>query len=131
MTELTATDVELLRGANYAMLATINGDGTLHSSVVWIDADAGHVVFNTAEGRVKDRNVRRDPRVSVTVVDGADWYRWIAIAGEVVERRTGRDADAHIDELSRRYDGTPWTPTPGQVRVRYAVRPVRVRRYPR
>jgi PPOX class probable F420-dependent enzyme len=128
---LSDADHELLRGGNYATLVTLNPDGSPQSSVVWIDADDERVLFNTAEGRVKDRIVRRDPRVAVTVVAAGDWYRWIAIAGEVVNRRTGTEADAHIDALSRRYDGHPWTPAPGQIRVRYAIRPDRVTRYPR
>jgi hypothetical protein len=67
----------------------------------------------------------------VTIVRDDDWYRWIAIAGEVVERRTGPEADAHIDALSRRYDGEPWSPVAGQVRVQFVIRPRRVTRYPR
>jgi PPOX class probable F420-dependent enzyme len=129
--ELTDADRELLRGANYATVVTVNADGSLQSTVTWIDADDRHVLVNTAEGRAKDRNLRRDPRVGVTIVRDDDWYRWIAIAGEVVERRTGPEADAHIDALSRRYDGEPWSPVAGQVRVQFVIRPRRVTRYPR
>jgi hypothetical protein len=85
---------------------------------------------NTAEGRTKDRNLRRDPRAAVTVVREGDWYRWISVTGTAVGRVVGPEADEHIDSLSRRYDREPWTPVQGQVRVLYRIRPDRIVRYP-
>jgi PPOX class probable F420-dependent enzyme len=128
---LTPDDLELLQGRNYAQLVTLNSDGTPQVTVLWVDADEDHVLVNTAEGRTKDRNLRRDPRAAVSVVLDGDWYRWISISGTVVDRVTGPEADAHADRLSRRYDDEPWTPVAGQVRVRYRIRPDRVVRYPR
>lgn len=130
MTDLSAGDLELLRGRNYGQLVTLNPDGSPQVTVLWVDADEGHVLVNTAEGRAKDRNLRRDPRVAVSVVRDGDWYRWISVTGTVVERTTGEQADAHIDRLSRRYDGRAWEPVAGQVRVLYRIRPDRVIRYP-
>ncbi len=69
MTTLSDEDVQLLTGKNFAHVAVIRPDGTPHVSVTWIDAAEGHVLVNTAVGRVKDRYVRRDPRVSVTLHD--------------------------------------------------------------
>jgi PPOX class probable F420-dependent enzyme len=129
MAALTAEDLELLRGGNYGQLVTLNADGSPQVTVLWVDADEGHVLVNTAEGRAKDRNLRRDPRAAVSVVKDGDWYRWLSVSGTVVERITGREADAHIDRLSRRYDHEPWQPVPGQVRVLYRIRPDRVIRY--
>jgi PPOX class probable F420-dependent enzyme len=129
MAELTTEDLELLRGRNYGQLVTLNADGTPQATVLWVDADDHHVLVNTAEGRAKDRNLRRDARAAVSVVRDGDWYRWISVTGTVVERVTGPEADAHIDSLSRRYDGEPWTPVEGQVRVLYRIRPDRVIRY--
>jgi hypothetical protein len=86
---------------------------------------------NTAEGRAKDRNLRRDPRAAVSVVKDGDWYRWLSVTGAVVDRVTGEEAERHIDALSRRYDGEPWKPIEGQVRVLYRIRPDRIIRYPR
>lgn len=128
---LIGSDVELLTGVNFAHLAVIRPDGTPHASVTWIDAADGLVLVNTAVGRVKDRYVRRDPRVSVTLHDERDPYRWIRIDGVVEDFVTGEEAERHIDELNRRYhDGAPWTSTPGQQRVIYRIRPRRVlRRY--
>ena len=128
---LTADDEQLLTATNFAHVAAIRPDGSPHVTVVWIDAADGVVLVNSAVGRVKDRYLRRDPRVSVTVHDETDPYRWIRIDGVVEEFVTGDDAERHIDTLNRRYhDGHAWTYTPGQQRVMYRIRPRRVlRRY--
>jgi PPOX class probable F420-dependent enzyme len=133
MPTLHDDDVELLTGKNFAHLAVIRPDGTAHVSVTWIDAADGSVLVNTAIGRVKDRYVRRDPRVSISVHDEQDPYRWLRVDGVVEEFVTGPEADAHIDMLNRRYhDGVAWTYTPGQERVIYRIKPQRIlRRYDR
>jgi len=131
MPALTDDDLELLTGKNFAHVAAIRPDGTPHVSVVWIDAADDRVLVNSAVGRVKDRYLRRDPRVSVTVHEEADPYRWLRVDGVVEEFVTGDEAEAHIDELNRRYhDGEAWTYTLSQQRVLYRIRPERVlRRY--
>lgn len=131
MTALTAGDLALLRGHNYAWFVTLRGDGSPQASITWVDATDSHVLVNTASGRLKDRNVLEDPRVSVAVQRHGDAYEWISIDGTVDERVTGPDAESHIDVLSHRYDGRPWTPVPGQVRVLYRIRPHRIVRYER
>jgi PPOX class probable F420-dependent enzyme len=124
-------DLDLLTGERFAHIAVVRPDGSPHVSVVWIDADDTHVLVNSAVGRVKDRYLRRDPRVSVTVHDDRDPYRWLRVDGVVEEFVTGDEAERHIDRLNRRYhDGEPWTYTPGQQRVLYRIRPRRIlRRY--
>ena len=68
---LSAEDIALLRGENYGYLVTLNADGTPQVTVTWVDAsDDGHVLINSAAGRRKDRNMRRDPRVAVSVPRG-------------------------------------------------------------
>jgi len=131
MERLIDDDVELLTGKNFAHVAVIRPDGRPHVSVTWIDAADGYVVVNTAVGRVKDRYVRRDPRVSVTVHDERDPYRWLRVDGIVEGFVTGPEAESHIDALNRRYhDGRAWTYNPEQERVIYRIRPQRVlRRY--
>ena len=131
MASLHEDDVELLTGKNFAHFAAIRPDGTPHVTVIWIDAADGYVLVNTAVGRVKDRYVRRDPRVSVSLHDDQDPYRWLRVDGIVEDFVTGPEADAHIDALNRRYhDGEPWTSTPGQERVIYRIAPKRIlRRY--
>ena len=131
MANLSGDDVELLTGKNFAHVAVIRPDGSPHVTVTWIDAADGSVLVNTAVGRVKDRYVRRDPRISVTLHDEHDPYRWLRIDGVVEEFVTGPEADAHIDALNQRYhDGERWTHNPSQERVIYRIRPERIlRRY--
>jgi PPOX class probable F420-dependent enzyme len=129
VTGLTPEDVELLTGQNFATLVTMNGDGSPHATITWVDASDGHVLVNTAMGRVKDRNVRGNARVAVAVMKGADAYDWISITGTVVDIEVGERAERHIDELSHRYDGHGYTYTPGQVREILKIRPDRIIRY--
>lgn len=131
MEGLADFEIELLRGKNFAHFVTLGADGSPRSTVTWVDVDpeAGLVLVNSAVGRAKDRDLRRDPRVSLSVQDGADGYRYVAIAGRVEEFVTGDEAERHIDFLSRRYDGAPWTYQPGQVRVLYRIRPDRIYRH--
>jgi PPOX class probable F420-dependent enzyme len=129
MAELTERDLEILTGTNYATLVTMGADGAPHASVTWVDAADGSVLVNTAQGRVKDRNVRADPRVALTIMPGGDAYDWISITGTVVDIETGERAERHIDELSHRYDGHGYTYTPGQVREILTIRPDHVIRY--
>ena len=129
MTELSPSDLDLLRGENYAWFVTLRGDGSPHASITWVDATDTHVLINTAQGRLKDRNVQRDPRVTVAVQRHGDAYEWISIDGVVEERITGEEGLVHIDALSRRYDDKEWTPVEGQIRVILRIRPLRVLRY--
>jgi PPOX class probable F420-dependent enzyme len=127
--ELTPGDLEMLSGTNVVTLVTLNPDGSPHATITWVDAADGHVLVNTAQGRVKDRNVRADPRVSISVMHAGDAYEWISITGTVVDIEVGERAERHIDELSWRYDGHGYTYTPGQVREILKIRPDRVIRY--
>lgn len=129
MTELTPRDVDLLTGRNYATLVTMDADGAPHATVTWVDAANGHVLVNTAKGRVKDGNVRANPRVAVCVMNGGDAYDWTSITGTVVGIEEGDRAERHIDELSHRYDGHGYRYTPGQVREILRIRPDRIVRY--
>lgn len=129
--ELTAEDRALLGPPNYAWVVTLNPDGSPQATITWIDVGDADVLVNTAVGRMKDRNVERDPHVAIAVQAHADAYRWISIQGLVDDRETGPGAEAHIDALSRAYDDRPWTPIDGQRRVRWHVRPTRIVRYPR
>lgn len=129
MAELTPDDLEMLTGPNYASFVTMHEDGLPQATITWIDAADGFVLVNTAKGRVKDRNVRRDPRVAVLVVREGDAYDWISIAGTVADIEEGERAGEHIDELSHRYDGHGYSYTPGQVREILRIRPEKIIRY--
>ena len=108
----------------FANLATLMPDGRPQVSPVWVDYDGQHVLFNSARGRQKDKNVRRDPRVSLAVVDPENPYRYLEVRGRVVDI-TENGADAHIDKLAKKYLGVDKYPyrEPGEIRVLYKVQP--------
>jgi PPOX class probable F420-dependent enzyme len=105
----------------------VNPDGSPQLSIVWIDWDGERVLFNTAAGRVKPRNLERDPRVTVLVLDREDGYRWVAIRG--MTQLTTEGADEHIDKLARKYTGEAWRAKPGEQRLLCSFRPEHVSAY--
>ena len=110
-----------------ASLATLNPDGSPQITPLWIDLDGDDVVFNTAQGRRKARNLERDARVAVTVIDPDDPYNVVAFQGTVTDVTT-EGADAHIDALAKKYLGVDTYPMrrEGEVRVRVTVRTDRI-----
>jgi PPOX class probable F420-dependent enzyme len=124
MATLTAEQARLFKDRNYATVATIRNDGSAQLTPVWIDWDGENVVFNTAEGRAKPRNIRRRPVVSVQVMDRDDPYKWVSVTGPAEITEDG--AVEHIHELSRRYRGRDYDLEPGQQRLIVRVRPERV-----
>jgi PPOX class probable F420-dependent enzyme len=127
--ELPDRAVALLRRADVLVyLATTNEDGSPHVAPLWSDVDpgTGMIVLNTAEGRRKVRNVRRDPRVMLAAHAPEAPSPPLTVTGEVVEI-SAEGGLRHIDELARRYDGVPWEPVDGQVRLRLFIRADRVR----
>lgn len=118
--------LDLFKKQAFASLGTIMSDGSPQVTPVWVDYDGKYVRFNSAVGRVKDKNVRRDPRVSLTILDPENPYRYLAIRGRVVEI-TQKGADKHIDSLSQKYLGKPYPyAQPGEVRVLYKIEPDKV-----
>jgi PPOX class probable F420-dependent enzyme len=113
---LSDATLRLVDGKNYAVLATVNPDGSPQTSVVWIGRDGDELLFSTVEGRVKHRNMRRDPRVSVTVIDWSDPENYVELRGRVsMTPDIGRRLDT---QLSWKYDGRdPGQDRPGAVRV--------------
>ncbi len=126
--KLSRKAVALLKGKNFAYLATVNKDGSPQVTPVWVDTDGKNVLINTAVGRVKERNMARDPRVAVSVFDFADQYSGVSIRGRVAKRFTGKRADDDIDSLSYKYTGNKRFQgrIPGQERVTLIIQPTRV-----
>ena len=100
--------VELARGKNFAALTTLLPDGHPQTQVMWVDADDDHLLINTEVHRQKFKNVERDPRVTVTIWDMEDPYRFVEVRGEVVGKSKGPEAREHIDKLSHTYHGRPY-----------------------
>lgn len=114
----------LLNPPVFAVLTTVSADGSPQSSVVWLRTDGDELLFSTIRGRLKSRNMERDPRVSVCAYDPADPYSYVEVRGTVVLTEAG--GDELIDEMSRAYDGTPWTHRPAETRVVARVIPTKV-----
>jgi PPOX class probable F420-dependent enzyme len=125
---LSEPALALLDGKNYAVLATVNPDGSPQTSVVWVGRDGTDLLISTVEGRVKQRNMVRDPRVSVTVMDSADPENYVELRGTVtMTPDVGRQVDTG---LSWKYDGRDPDPDrPGAVRVVVRVQVTRATGY--
>jgi PPOX class probable F420-dependent enzyme len=115
---------DLFQKKAFANLATLMPDGRPQVTPVWCDYDGQYVIVNSARGRRKDRNMRRDPRVALAVVDPDNPYRYIEIRGQVAEI-TEQGAEEHIDRMAKKYLGLDKYPhrAPGEVRVLYKIRP--------
>lgn len=111
----------------FAHLATLNADGSPQVTPIWCDYDGTHILVNSAKERVKDKNMRRNRKVALDLLDPDNPYRHLAVRGEVVEI-TEQGADAHIDKMAKKYLGKDRYPfrQPGEIRVLYKIRPERV-----
>jgi PPOX class probable F420-dependent enzyme len=127
MATIPASHTDLLTRRTFANVATLNSDGSPQVTPVWVDYDGTYVLINTARGRVKTRNLAREPRVAVSISDPENPYRYLSIQGRVVEM-TEAGGDAHIDKMARKYLGEDTYPyrTPGEVRVIVKIAPEKV-----
>ena len=127
-TKLTEEQIDILKKPVFASIATVLPDGSPHVTVGWVDTDGEAVLLNTLKGRVKEKNLRRDPRVAVTVFDPEEPYgRAFHVRGHA-ELTEDEDAQRHIDRLSKKYTGEDryaWT-QPGDVRVKIRVVPEKI-----
>ena len=116
---------ELLTRTNFAFIAELMEDGSPHVSPVWIDVEGDLVLVNTAKGRLKEANMRRDPRVALSISPNDDPYEHVDIRGRVVEIREGEAAVADIDRLGKKYRGWERYPlSEGEERVSYLIEPL-------
>ncbi|WP_322819664.1 PPOX class F420-dependent oxidoreductase [Tepidiforma sp.] len=124
---IPASHRDLFEKPNFGHLATLMPDGSPQVTPVWVDIEGDTILFNTAEGRVKTRNLDRDGRVAISVADQNNPYRYIQVRGRVVSR-THDGADAHIDRLAKKYLGQDRYPfrQPGEQRVIFRIQPEHV-----
>jgi PPOX class probable F420-dependent enzyme len=128
MADIPATHTDLLTSKPaLANLATLNPDGSPQVTPVWVDFDGSSIIVNTAKGRVKAKNLARDPRVALVIVDPGNPFRHLAVQGRVTEM-TEKGGDAHIDKMAKKYLGKDTYPgrTPGEVRVIVRISPDKV-----
>ena len=107
----------------FLYLATVMPDGSPQLTPVWFNTDGEHILINTNQGRVKDRNMKARPKVAMMIQDPNDRYRYLGIRGEVVSFTT-EGADEHINKLSLKYDNEPWKPRKDQRRIIFRIKPI-------
>ena len=127
MATLNEKQTKLFQDPNYGHVGTIRKDGTPQVTPVWIDIEDGTPMFNTAVGRVKYENIKRDPRVTIEVQNHENPYEYVTIRGRV-DDVTHEGADEHIDSMAQKYLGEEKYPyrQPGEERVMFRVRPEKV-----
>ena len=118
---------KLFKNKNFAHMATLMEDGSPQVTPVWIDVDGNTILVNTAEGRLKLKNISRDPRVAVSVADSANPYNMVTVRGRVMEQTT-KGADEHINRMAKKYLGVDKYPfrQPGEKRVLLKIKPDKV-----
>jgi PPOX class probable F420-dependent enzyme len=129
MNQITEPIIQMLNGKNFAYLSTLMKDGSPQVTPTWIDMDEGDnsILINTAEGRIKHKNVSRDPRVAISISDQNNPYNMVLIRGKVIEQ-IKEGADEHTDRLAKKYlgmDKYPF-PTPIEKRIILKIKPERV-----
>lgn len=114
--------LDLFQKKAFGAFTTLMPDGSPQTTPVWVDYQGGELWVNSAVGRQKDKNVRRDPRVSVAIQDPDNPYRYVEVRGSVKEI-TQDGADAHIDAMAKKYLGQDKYPfrAPGEQRVLYKI----------
>jgi PPOX class probable F420-dependent enzyme len=121
---------QLLKEKNFVVISTLRQDGTIHAAPAWVDIQDGRPVVNSAEGRAWPTNLKRDPRVTLTVQNLENPYEYVTIRGRVSEQTT-EGADEHIDSLAMKYLGQDSYPyrQPGEQRVILRIEPEHVHVY--
>jgi PPOX class probable F420-dependent enzyme len=128
MTDLHDPNVrELLEQPNYAVIGTLNANGSIHETVVWISAEDGAVAVNSAVGRLWPTNLERNPQATVLVYEAGNPYHFVEIRGTATGTLEG--ADEHINALAKKYLGQDEYPfrQPGEQRIKFVIQPDRIR----
>ncbi len=126
--QITEPMSKLFRGKNFGYLSTLMKDGSPQVTEIWVDIEDGNIIVNTAEGRLKHKNISRDPRIAICVVDQNNPYHMVIVRGRVVEQ-TNEGAEEHIDKLAKKYLGVDKYPTelrsPDEKRIIVRIKPER------
>src|SRR5437899_11795168 len=125
--QITEPMSQLFRGKNFAFVSTLMEDGSPQVTPTWVDIENGNIIVNTAEGRVKHKNISRDPRIAICVIDQNNPYHMVAVRGRVIEQ-TNEGADRHVDKLAKKYLGVDKYPlrSPNEKRIIIKIKPERV-----
>ena len=117
----------LVQGKNFAFVATLMKDGSPQITPTWIDLDGNEILINTAKGRIKEKNLSRDPRIAIAIADQSNPYHMVTFRGTVVDQTT-HTADEHIDKLAKKYLGVDKYPlrSPSEKRIIIKVRPDKI-----
>jgi PPOX class probable F420-dependent enzyme len=116
---------KLFESKNFVFLSSLMKDGSPQVTPTWVDIENGHILINTAIGRIKQKNISRDPRVALSTVDQNNQYEMVTVRGKVIEQITGDVAEKHIDKLSKKYIGKDKFPRrfKGEERVILKIKP--------
>ena len=113
---------QFIDGPNLAIVATLMENGSPQATMVWVDHDGDHVIINTPKGTQKDRNLARDGRIAICVIDRDQPTRYVQIRGRVIDVAGGEEAWQHINKLSRKYSGRDYPQQQERVKVTIEVR---------
>src|SRR5437016_12203336 len=129
LANLTESARKMLEGKNFVYLATVNPDGTPQVTPTWVDTDGKFVLVNTAIGRVKHRNVKKNPNVALAITDQNNPYNVVVNRGQVVDQLTGHVVDEHIRKMVKEYRGLDQYPkrSPGEQRYMLKIEPTQVK----
>jgi PPOX class probable F420-dependent enzyme len=125
--ELNDKALNIIRDKNFAHFGTLMPDGSPQVNPVWVDVEDGNVIVNSADGRQKVNNVRREPRVSIEVTNSDNPYEFVEVRGHVVDI-TEEGADDHIDAMAKKYMGVDSYPLrkDTETRVKLVIEPDKV-----
>ena len=119
---------KLFEDKNFVFLSSLMKDGSPHVTPTWTDIENGNILINTAIGRIKQKNISRDPRVALAISDQNNPYDMVTIRGKVIEQISGDAAEKHIDKLAKKYIGKDKYPgrSPGEKRVLLKIKPEKI-----
>ncbi|MGC2425680.1 MAG: PPOX class F420-dependent oxidoreductase [Nitrososphaeraceae archaeon] len=119
---------KIFEGKNFVFISSIMKDGSPQVTPTWVDIENGNILVNTAIGRIKHKNISRDPRVALAIADQNNPYDMVTVRGRTIEQVTGDAAEEHIDKMAKKYIGKDKYPfrSPGEKRVILKIKPEKV-----